>query len=130
MKDRPILRSQTTQTSPEVNFSESFLQRLPHFYFYLGPSLFQTLYELLTAIYHGLVATNSPFSAATREGMSLVNKVAANLAFNMATAILSSVQHQVSTPPSWSRIEPCSTPVPDSISVCTHVTYGAFHHYF
>ena len=88
------------------------------------------LYELLTASYHGLVATNSPFSSATREAMLLVDKVAAISTFNMATAVQSSVQHQIATPPSRSSIEPCSTPIPDSNSVCTHVSNDAVHHSF
>ena len=55
------------ETSPEVNFS--FLRRLPHFNFSLGPSEFQTLYKMRPEIYHGLVGTYSPFSSATRHAM-------------------------------------------------------------
>ena len=95
-----------------------------------GPSEIQTLYELLTAIFHGLVATNSPFSSATREAMRLVDKVAATSTFNTATAVQSSVQHQIATPPSQPSIQTCSTPLPDSNSVCTHVTDDAVHSAF
>ena len=61
MKDRRTLRSQNHKLQQKsISFS---CDDLPHFDhdFSLGPSEFQTLYELLTAIYHGLVATNSPF---------------------------------------------------------------------
>ena len=78
------------------------------FDFSLGPSQFQTPYELLTAIYHGLVATNSQLSSATREAMCHVDKVAATSTFNIpsiAPAVQSSV-HQIATLPSWSRIGP------------------------
>ena len=85
---------------------------------------------MLTAIYNGLVATNSQFSSATREAMLLVDKVTATSTFNMATAVQSSVQHQIATPPSRSSIEPFSTPIPDSNSVCTHVTDDAVRHSF
>ena len=60
--------------------------------------------------------------------MRLVDKVAATSTFNLATAVQSSVQHQIATPPS--SIEPCSTPVQDSNSICTHVTDDAVHHSF
>ena len=62
--------------------------------------------------------------------MCLVDKVAALPTFNMATAVPSSVQHQIATPPSGSSIEQCSTPVPDFNSVCTHVTDDAVHSAF
>ena len=120
MKDRRTLRSQNHKFHQKsISLSSDELQ---HIDFSLGPSEFQTLYELLTAIYNGLVATNSQFSSATREAMRLVDKVAATSTFNMATAVQSSVQHQIATPPSLSSIKTGSTPVPGSNSVCTHVT--------
>ena len=121
MKDRCTTRSQNHKLQ-QKSFSPS-CDDFPHFDFSLGPSEFKTLYELLTAIYHGLVATNSPFASATREAMRLVDKVAAVSTFHMATAIQSSVQHQLSSP--LLRTSQPSQPLPSTNPVCCYTADDA-----
>ena len=119
MKDKRTLRSQNHQFLLKSNSMASKpCDVLPLFYFSLGHPQYKTLYELLTAIFHGLVATHSPFASQTRHAMKIVDELATISTSQLAAALQYSLQHQMAIPLSQPSCQPHPIPVPAPITVC------------